>query len=85
MPASREQDFITLARKHAKTLLETVNALDGLKVEWDALDYGTNLDEGAGANLGYTKQMVSDVVNTTLAAVKTLLAAGHSTNLAKLL
>jgi hypothetical protein len=82
---AREQDFITEARRHAKALLDAYNALKAMQVESTALDYANNLDDGVGANDGYTKAEVIAVVHTTTDAMTTWLAGGHSTNLANLL
>lgn len=81
----REQDFITLARQHAKSILDAYNGLKGLQLEWNALDYANTLDDGAGANEGITKAEVGSVVFDTTDAITTLLNAGHATNLSKLL
>jgi hypothetical protein len=82
---ARESDFITEARQHAKAILNAYNALKGLQIEWNALDYANTLDDGAGANEGITKAEVGSVVFDTTDAITVLLAAGHSTNLHKLL
>lgn len=81
----REQDFITEARQHARNLLNAQLALESLQTEYNALDYGTTLDDGEGDNTGITKTMVGAVVFDTANAIRAVLAAGHATNLAKLL
>lgn len=82
---SRESDFITEARAHARALWNAVNALEALQKEHSALDYGNTLDDGVGENAGITKQMVGAVVFDTANAVRVVLNAGHATNVAKLL
>ena len=82
---SREQDFITEARAANRAVWDGINTLVALQREWNALDYGTTLDDGAGDNLGVTRSEVGAVVFDTAAALVTLLAAGHATNMAKLL
>lgn len=85
MTASRQQDYISLARQHNKAVWDGISALVALQSEWDALDYGNTLEDGAGANSGITRAEVSAVVNTTADALVALLAQGHATNMAKLL
>lgn len=85
MSASREQDFITLARQHNKAVWDGINALKAMQAEWNALDYGTTLDDGAGENAGLTKTEIGAVVFDTANAMLTLLGQGHATNMAKLL
>lgn len=82
---SREQDFISIARTHAKSILDAYNGLKALQLEWNALDYGSTLDDGEGENSEITKSEVGAVVFDTTDAITTLLGAGHATNLAKLL
>lgn len=82
---SREQDFYTLARQHNTAIWDAINALVGLQREWNALDYGNTLDDGAGANEGLTKTEVGAVVFDTANALVAVLNAGHATNMAKLL
>ena len=82
---SRESDFITEARTHARALWNAVNALEALQKEHVALDYGTTLDDGDGENEGITKSMVGSVVFDTANAVRAVLNAGHATNVARLL
>lgn len=82
---TREQDFYTLARQHSKAIWDALNALTGLQREWNALDYGNTLEPGAGANDGLTKTEIGAVVFDTTNAMLAVLAAGHATNMAKLL
>jgi len=83
--AGRQQDFYTLARNHSKAIWDGVNALVVLQREWNALDYGNTLEPGAGANDGLTDTEVGAVVFDTANAMVAVLAAGHATNMAKLL
>lgn len=82
---SREQDFITEARDANSKIWEGINALKSLQREWNALDYGTTLDDGEGENTGITKAEVGAVVFDTANALITVLDAGNATNMAKLL
>ena len=82
---ARGQDFITLARTVNKQIWDGINALVALQREWQALDYGNTLEPGAGANDGLTDTEVGAVVFDTANAMVAVLAAGHATNMAKLL
>ncbi len=83
--AARQQDYISTARTLNRQLWDAINELKAMQVEWNALDYGSTLGDGEGANAGYTKAEVGAVVFDTTNAMATLLASGHATNLAKLL
>lgn len=85
MSASREQDFITLVRQYNKAVWDGILALKAMQSEYNALDYGSTLDDGTGANSGITKTDVGAVVFDTTNAMLTLLGTGHATNMAKLL
>lgn len=82
---AREQDFITLARQANTAIWNAINDLVALQREWNALDYGNTLEPGAGANDGLTKTEIGAVVFDTANAFVAVLAAGHATNMAKLL
>jgi hypothetical protein len=82
---SREQDFITIARQHNRAVWEALHALKAMQAEWNALDYGNTLDDGDGSNIGITSAEVGSVVFGTTDAMHVVLAAGHATNMAKLL
>lgn len=82
---SRESDFITEARSHARALWNAVNALEALQNEWNALDYGNTLDVGVGENDGLNATAVGAVVFDSANAIRATLNAGHATNVAKLL
>lgn len=82
---ARESDFITEARQHARAFWNAINALEALQKEYNALDYGTTLDDGVGENAGITRQQVGAVVFDTANAIRTVLNTGHATNVAKLL
>jgi hypothetical protein len=83
--AGREQDFYTLARQQNKAIWDGINALVAMQREWNAMDFGTTLDDGEGANAGLTKTDVGAVVFDTANAMVAVLAAGHATNMARLL
>ena len=82
---AREHDYYTLVRQANRDVWDGINQLKALQAEWNALDYTTNLDPGAGENLGLTKAELSSVVFDTTNAMVTLLGSGHATNMAKLL
>lgn len=82
---SRESDFITEARQANRAIWDGINALKALQREWNALDYGAMLDEGVGDNTGISAAEVGAVVFDTCTAMEGVLAAGHATNMAKLL
>lgn len=83
---SREQDFITAARAANKQIWDGYHALRAMQDEWNALDYGTNLDDGEGSNAGILATDVGAVVFATTDEIKLrIFDTGHATNLAKLL
>lgn len=82
---SRENDYITQARAANRAIWEGIHALKALQSEWNALDYGTTLDDGVGENAGITGADVGAVVFDTCTAFEQVLAAGSATNMAKLL
>lgn len=86
MAAVREQEFITEARTLTQHVWDGINGLVALQREWAALDYGTTLDDGTGgSNEGILAVDVGSVVFATADALAAVLAAGHATNMAKLL
>jgi len=83
--AGRQQDFISNARTVNKQIWDGINALVAMQREWTALDYGNTLEDGEGGNADYTALEVGAVVFDTANAMVAVLAAGHATNMAKLL
>lgn len=81
----RAQDYITLVRNYNRAIWDNLNALEAMQNEWNALDYGTTLDDGEGQNEGITKTEVGAVVFASADALRTALAGGVATNMAKLL
>lgn len=86
----RKADFVSEARQAARQLWEAINTLKAMQREWNALDYGTTLDDEGdtafiGEHEGLTPAAVGAVVFDTANAVEGVLNAGHATNLAKLL
>ena len=81
----REQDYITIARQKNKAIWDGINDLVALQREWNALDYLNTLDDGVGDNADITAAEVGAVVFDTADALVAVLAAGHATNMAKLL
>jgi len=82
---AREQDFISEARDQNRRVWDGINALKAMQREWNALDYGTTLDDGVGDNTGVTGAEVGAVVFATTDALIAVLDAGSATNMAKLL
>jgi len=82
---ARGQDFITLARQHNKAIWDGINALVAMQREWNALDYGNTLPDGEGGNADYTADEIGAVVFDTANALVAVLAAGHATNMSRLL
>ena len=81
----RPQDYISVVRHNNRQLWDALNNLVALQREYNALDYGTTLPDGEGDNMGITKTEVGAVVFDTANALVAVLAAGHATNVAKLL
>ena len=82
---SRQADYITEARAANRKVWDGINALKSLQREYNALDYGNTLPDGAGENAGISKAEVGAVVFDTANALVSLLDTGHATNMAKLL
>lgn len=82
---TRDQLYITIVRQYNRQIWDGINALLALQREYNALDYGTTLEDGTGENAGITRQMVSAVVFVTANALQEVLAAGSATNMGKLL
>jgi hypothetical protein len=77
----RKEEFVADARRYARAIWDNLNALQALQAEWNALDYGNTL----GTHEGLVPTDVGSVVFDTATALRATLAAGHATNLAKLL
>lgn len=84
---ARQSDFISSARAANRAIWDGLNTLKTLQREWNALDYGTTLEDGdpEGDNAGITAAEVGAVVFATADAIETLLDTGHATNMSKLL
>lgn len=84
---SRQSDYITTARASARKLWDGINELVAAQREYNALDYGTTLATPGGSdnNAGITAAQVGAVVFDTANALAVVLAAGHATNLARIL
>lgn len=85
MSASREQDFISIAKAKNKAVWDGINELVAMQREWNAMDYGNTLGAGAGTNDKLTRVEVGAVVFDTANALVEVLNKGHATNMAKLL
>lgn len=85
--SDRQLNYVTKVRENVCKLWDAVNELEELQHEWRALDYTNTLTAEAfqGENDGLTPTNVSDVVFTTIGAIRVLFDAGHGTNLARLL
>lgn len=82
---SRQADYISEARAANRQVWDGINALKALQREYNALDYGNTLPDGAGENEGISKAEVGAVIFDTANALVALLDTGHATNMAKLL
>lgn len=82
---AREQDYISEVRALNRQVWDGINGLKALQREWNALDYGTTLDNGEGDNTGISGADVGAVVFATTDAFITVLDAGSATNMSKLL
>lgn len=85
MTALSEQEYYTKARVHVRQIWESLIALEGMGKTWNALDFGTTLDDGTDINLGLTKTEMGAAVITTTAALRAVFDSGHATNFAQLL
>lgn len=83
--ASREQDYISTVREFNRQIWIGINGLKAMQREWNALDYGSNLDNGTGDNAGISGSDVGAVVFATTDALIVVLDAGSATNMARLL
>lgn len=83
--ANRQQYFITESRIAARKIVQGINELKALQREWDALDYGNQLEDGEGDNAGIAAADVGAVVHATQSALEGVLTAGHATNLHKII
>jgi len=75
-------EHVNQVRANATRLMDTIKALQGLRKDWDYLGLSSALKDAdfTGTNEGLTAAQIAGVY-TTLAAIETLLAAGHGTNL----
>ena len=85
MASIREQQYYTEVRAANRSLWDAINTLVSLQQEWNALDYGTTLDDGQGDHVGLTKTELGMVAFDSANAFVAVLGAGHATNMAKLL
>jgi hypothetical protein len=81
----RHQTYIDQARGLNRQIWEGIHALQAMQAEWNALDYGSTMEAGTGANAGIDPAEVGAVVFDSANALKAVLNAGHATNMAKLL
>ncbi len=81
-----DDDYITKVRDVNRRLWGNMLELKGYQTQWGALDYGTTLQQSTkGNNAAITPGDVGAVVFATSDALSAVLAAGHATNMAKLL
>lgn len=81
----RDADYITRVRYLNRQLWDAILNLQECQTQWNALDYGNTLPDGAGSNDGITAAQVGAVVSDTANAFVAVLDTGHATNMAKLL
>lgn len=82
--ASQKTNFITNVRIQASKLLDSIEEMNSLKDEWDAL-MNSEIEDGdfLGSNSGLVTVEIANVIGTTLTTINTALASGHFTNLYK--
>jgi hypothetical protein len=78
---TRKESFVADARRYSRAIWDGLNALEALQHEATALDYVNTL----GTQDGLESADVIAVVFATADALRTLLNAGHATNMAKVL
>lgn len=68
--ASQKTNFITNTRIQASKLLDSIEEINSLKSEWDAL-MNAEIEDGdfLGANEGLVTTEISNVIGTTLTAI----------------
>jgi len=73
-------DHVTKVRQAATEAMDAIKQLDALRKDWDYLGLSSALTDDQCQGL-----TTADIaaVYTTLAAINTLLAAGHGTNMTK--
>lgn len=76
--ANQISDHITKLRQTATELMDNVKELDALRRDWDAMAISGHLT--ADNCQGFTPAEIA-AVYTSHAAINTLLAQGHATNL----
>jgi hypothetical protein len=79
-------NHINNVRTASQKLIEAINNIKMLKLEWDALGLSEAIGEGdfTDSNSGLTVTDISGIY-TTMAAIETLYSSGHNTNLYKLI
>lgn len=82
MAAARQDSFKAEVRQAARNIWQAVTELRRLRAEADALDYGSTLEPADGEP---TPAEILAVTYATGQALDATLAAGHATNIAKLL
>jgi hypothetical protein len=84
--AHRKSDFISLYRMNISKFLDAWAELETLKKEYDALDYGTALDQEddfVGANADITKADLVDAVGSMTTVGAAITGGFHHTNFYK--
>lgn len=78
--------YISQIRTQATNLIVTVQKLHALEEKRVAMDLGNSLNQEdvGGDNEGIQITDCMNVITTTLTALDTVMAAGHSTNLHKI-
>ena len=82
----QNDDYIAEACRNAKAFWDSYHKLRNMQDQWNALDYGNTLKDGASTLVdGITAAEVGAVVFDAMNAVKTVLDAGNATNISRLL
>lgn len=81
---ARGKVYTDAVRDHTIQFWESFQFLKSQQAEWTAQDYANTLEVGAD-NADVTVVQVGAVVFDTVAAVQTVMDAGHATNVTNLL
>jgi hypothetical protein len=84
--ANRHEEYTGLVRQNAIQMWQAHKNLQALATEWQAQNYtATLVIDPQGNNADVTVANLSSVVHDTTTAIEALMAAGHATNVTKLL
>lgn len=80
--SDKKHDFISAEVAAAEKVIDAINEFDTLRREWDAQNYAVTItDEDIAGENAHVSAAALAAGFVTLDALKTVLAAGHWTNL----